>query len=324
MSLLQDSSVQSLLEQGYFSSSDFDLIDILNENITIQEIMRIQTEIGMVRKNLLEITPPAFKLETDIQNIQKEIKDMKSKITFSWFGSVLTLLLQPLIAAGVVTLLLMLVVLLIAELLFSQIPDNCPENLILLVLYSLSWVFFIRKTVKNLLDEYKTTQQYKQILSNKNTALQQLLSKLQHIKKQLGVKSLVSCKYILINLDALDNFLKRLGIVLTDSQISQTERLLAIDSLFANLHKQKHDKLVLAATLETAAHAQRQAEAAELQARYTREAAAEQARYAREAMNQQATALAEQNRKLEEQTKIIKEKARLDESRRQDGQPWKF
>lgn len=113
--------------------------------------------------------------------------------------------------------------------------------------------------------------------------------------KSISAPSFWGIEQGLLRLDVLSKLLQKLYLIITDTHNSQTGRLLAIENFFYLLHKKRADEELVAEAKKSTYYAQQQMEL------------------------QQANA-----RELEKQTEIIREKARLDESRKKDGEPWRF
>lgn len=302
MSLLQSNSVHFLLKRGYFASSNFDLLEFIDENIDLSTVETAITDIALIVQLLSKNLPQVLEISKKIDDLQnnKQLLEKQSK-AFSWSELIsVSILVPPIVSCFIV----------------SEGASVLVGIVCWIITLAITLIFYKR--------EYKRSKlarsQLPALINNLNTSTSQLV----FLKEEMLIDNVVDAQIVCTNLPILLNFLEKLKLVLSDQKISETERMLAIDHLFYRLQKQKNDKIALAATLAAAAYSKRQAEASERQAEAAEQqayTARKQAEYTRQALDKQTDALTEQNRKLDEQTRVIKEKARLDEERKRDGFP---
>ncbi|MBO5012223.1 MAG: hypothetical protein J6C49_07275 [Elusimicrobiaceae bacterium] len=315
--------LQAIIENGVIYNNEYDIEDTLSDDLTAEEITTAQATIEANIPHIREVVEKGIELTEKINKISAQIETLTVQAEFSILKTVLRIVrisFFVMLFGGIWT-----------AVIIAKLCNSPHGDIIFLVVCSLILLFIISANI------FKAWKQYlhsKKAKSELNTLEQELITvneeknKLLHTIRAHSVQEAITGA---IQLGKLADLLQKLYLIITDTQNSQTERLLAIENFFYLLHKKKIDRELVNEAKKTtsfaakhAFYAQQQASLTQQQLTQQQESARQQADLAQKLIAQQQENARNQTRELEKQTEIIKEKARLDESRQKDGQPWRF
>lgn len=254
----------------------------LSEDLTLEEVNSILNEISNLRNEFVKISE---QLDSIISSKKEQLKEFQSIITPH----------QPTelwILSGVicwVALVLSLVAWSIKSI--QGLTYSLSIAGICIAIIIVTWTNYQRK-----LNKYNSQKEFLK------KELDSICKQENNVCTGLHVHTAQEASILYQRLVLLDKNLFKMRCILMDDTLSDSNRMLQIETLFSFL-KQEMAR-------------QEQTNYARQQTDYAKQSA--------ESMKQQEESLLELNRKIERQTQLIKEKARIDESHRQNGQPWRF
>lgn len=304
MDIIKNVGLQAIIESRVIPLNN-NIEDVLTDDLTAEEIEVSQSVIKNTSKQIKEVLEKVVPLNSKFDLLKKQQEPLLLKLKFSKIDNFLLCLIIPpamAFAAGSS----------ITEVITPYFNGQYAK-LIFIIVVTLVWLLFLYIIGSSSLRNYHASIKAK---SEFEVLDQEINSIIEEKKKLLKTVNAASDKEVVITmarLGILSELLQKLYIIVTDPKNSSTERLLAVEKFFYLLHKKRVDNQLVK-------EAQKATQFAEEQAFYAKR----QADLAQQQLAQQQEITAKQTRELEKQTELIKEKTRLDESRHQDGQPWRF
>lgn len=241
-------SPEELLKTHLLASSDFDLISFVPSTLSAEENRNAQEVLGRYCELTTDAIDTFWKSYEKKQKVEEEIATLEKSLKPGCVTSILIFLAGYLIAAFVVA---------IMAGMLSVIPkssENPFVNFILVLGFIIALIVSyikLRKAIINKKDQGKRASLKRELSSTQ--------AQLSAARKKLAYDENISEDVIynelqneIINFSDVVSLLEKQAVILNDTTLSPSARLLAMEQLYSNLRQEKHNKAMEAAAYNSA------------------------------------------------------------------------
>lgn len=235
------------------SSENFDLIDFIPSNLSLEENEQARSMISEFSKSFTGHMRSFLDLYGDKKDIQDQITTLQNKIKPGCFTYILSIF-----AAYILSGIAIMPIMLIAFGFESKYPSLTNFLFIVgMILFVVFWVLFTKKVAKSTIKKKDLAN-----LASMQERFASLQSQVAEVIKNLGYTPEANEDGIFNdicvtseNFSKVIDLLEKRDIILRDQSLSPSACLLAIEQLYNVLRQEKHNKEMQEATLKAASNA---------------------------------------------------------------------